>query len=81
MDVFCSALIVGIGISSAAIIHRMFRELPSRKHLRRCYQTMEPSILFTDSGDAIAVFPKGPLEMSLELAAMRSVDSLLQDGD
>lgn len=34
--------------------------------------------MFTDAGDAIAVFPHSSSRLGLELADMRSVDSLLQ---
>lgn len=79
MSVLCSILIVGIGLSSAAIMHQMVHELPNKRQLRNSYQNSEPFILFTEMGDAVAVFPKSPTAMGLELAAVRSVDSLLQD--
>lgn len=57
----------------------MFRGLALKRYLRKAYQTREPFILFTDAGDAVAVFPQRPSDLGLELAALESVDSLLQD--
>lgn len=69
------------GLLSGFILFLMyFKELPVKKKLWHLYRTAEPIILYTDSGDAVAVFPEVP-QPGLELFAMQSVDSLLQEND
>ncbi|KAF3763463.1 hypothetical protein M406DRAFT_74078 [Cryphonectria parasitica EP155] len=85
VDLMLGVLTIGSGIAAGitfystastgamcgGLTYRLFRELPAQRQLRHLYQTIEPTILFTESGDAVAVFLKGSTETGVELPHIR----------